>query len=68
MLICADLHIASSLSKSSETRGQIQNHLRVLDHVEANDCGDAQSIEKLAQRAATAHQLYVPRENALSER
>ncbi|KWC31304.1 hypothetical protein WL83_13295 [Burkholderia ubonensis] len=46
---------------------QVQDQLRVLDHVETHDGGCAESVEQLTQWTAMPRQLDVSRQQALGE-
>ncbi|KVM33888.1 hypothetical protein WJ53_35285 [Burkholderia ubonensis] len=50
-----------------QRRRQVQDQLRVLDHVETHDGGCAESVEQLTQRTAMPRQLDVSRQQALGE-
>ncbi|KWK67009.1 hypothetical protein WM16_27265 [Burkholderia ubonensis] len=50
-----------------QRRRQVQDQLRVLDHVETHDGGCAESVEQLARRTAMPRQLDVSRQQALGE-
>ncbi|KVD28985.1 hypothetical protein WI82_02405 [Burkholderia ubonensis] len=50
-----------------QRRRQVQDQLRVLDHVETHDGGCAESVEQLTQWTAMPRQLDVSRQQALGE-
>jgi hypothetical protein len=47
---------------------QVEDGLRILDHVHAQGGGSTQPVEELTRRPAAALQLDVARQQALGER